>query len=314
MGAVVRSMVEGDRAEARRICRTAFGTFLGAPDLETFWSDHDYIYGRFGAEHVLSFTAELDGEVVGSNFATRWGSVGFFGPLTTRPDLWNRGLAQPLVRAVSDAFDGWRVGHAGLCTFPHSPKHLHLYQKFGFYPRFLTALMAAPARPAGTAQRWARYSQLPPSDRDAVEAACREVTEAVYEGLDLGPEIRTATARGLGDTLLLWNGASRVAGFAVCHWGPTSEAGAGNCYVKFGAVRPGPRGSEDFAALLEAGRALAASVAMPNLLAGVNLGREEAYRYMASQDFRTEMQVVTLHRPNDWGYSRPGLFVLDDWR
>ena len=42
-------------------------------------------------------------------FATRWGSVGFFGPLSIRPDPRDRGLAQPLVKAASDAFDAWGV-------------------------------------------------------------------------------------------------------------------------------------------------------------------------------------------------------------
>jgi len=26
------------------------------------------------------------------------------------------------------------------------------------------------------------------------------------------------------------------------------------------------------------------------------------------------MQGVTMHRPNEPGYSRPGAFVIDDWR
>ncbi len=314
MAIAIRPMTESDLPAARQICCNAFGTFLGAPDPENFWADRDYVYGRFGAEHVASFTAELDGEVVGSNFATRWGSVGFFGPLTVRPDLWNRGIAQPLIRAVSDAFDGWGVSHAGLCTFPHSAKHIHLYGKFGFYPRFLSAIMAAPAKASGAQQRWSRYSALSDENRVVVETACREVAESVFPGLDLAAEIRTATARGLGDTLLLSDGDKQVASFAICHWGPTSEAGEGCCYIKFGAVRPSSRAGENFAALLDAGRALAASVGMPNLLTGVNLAREEAYRHMAASGFRTEIQIVTMHRPNDWGYSRPGLYVLDDWR
>jgi hypothetical protein len=66
-------------------------------------------------------------------------------------------------------------------------------------------------------------------------------------------------------------------------------------------VRPGPHGAEDVAALLEALRALAAEIGMPNLLAGVNLAREEAYQNMAMHGFRTEIQGVAMHRPNDWG-------------
>ena len=316
MGTVIRPMTERDLPAARRIFCAAFGTFLGAPDPENFWSDRDYVYGRFGADHVASFTAELDGEVVGSNFATRWGSLGFFGPLTVRPDLWNRGIAQPLVRAVTDAFDDWGVSHAGLCTFPHSTKHIHLYTKFGYHPRFLTAIMMAPAlaEAARNTVRWSRLSQLSADDSLAALTACREVTEALYPGLDLGAEIGFVARRDLGDTLLLWDAAGRLAAFALCHWGPASEAGEGCCFVKFGAIRPGPQAGEQFAALLDSCRALAAASGMAHLLAGVNLAREEAYRHMRNLGFRAEVQVVTLHRPNEAGYSRPGFYVLDDWR
>jgi hypothetical protein len=58
--------------------------------------------------------------------------------------------------------------------------------------------------------------------------------------------IRTVAARNLGDTPLLWESASRLAGFAVCHWGPASKAGAQRLYVKFGAVRPGASADERF--------------------------------------------------------------------
>jgi hypothetical protein len=35
---------------------------------------------------------------------------------------------------------------------------------------------------------------------------------------------------------------------------------------------------------------------------------------MLARGFRAEAQVVTMHRPNEASYSRPGLYVLDDWR
>jgi GNAT superfamily N-acetyltransferase len=235
-----RTLAEHDLPEARRIVRRAFGTFLGAPDLDTFWTDFDHVYGRFGAEHTVAFAADADGALAGVNFATRWGSVGFFGPLSTRPDLWNRGIAQPLVQAVSDAFDAWGVSHAGLCTFPHSTKHVWLYQKFGFYPRYLTPVMAAPVTPGLTPRPpLARYSELAPTERAEAEQAGRALTDEIYEGLDLSAEIRTVAACNLGDTLLFREGASRLAGFAICHWGPASEAGRDCLFVKFGAARRG---------------------------------------------------------------------------
>lgn len=39
----VRRLGEGDLPEAQRIVRRAFGTFLEAPDLDSFWTDFDYV-------------------------------------------------------------------------------------------------------------------------------------------------------------------------------------------------------------------------------------------------------------------------------
>ncbi|HTV88368.1 MAG TPA: GNAT family N-acetyltransferase [Stellaceae bacterium] len=319
--AAIRPLATRDLAEVQRVIRVAFGTFLGVPDPEKFLGDLDYAAGRFGAEHVAAFVAEEDGVLLGSNFATRWGSVGFFGPLTTRPDRWNGGVGQQLVAAACDAFEEWGVSHAGLFTFADSAKHAWTYGKFGFYPRFLTAIMAAPAPHAAAAGanpaagwRWTRYWGLPAGQRREAEAKARQLAEEIYPGLDLRDEIRTVLARNLGNTVLLWDGDSRLAGFAICHWGPASEAGAGCCYIKFGAVRPGSGAAERFAALLDACGELAAAVHMPTVLAGVNLAREEAYRIMLARGFRTRIQGVAMHRRNEPGYSRPGLFVIDDWR
>ena len=159
----IRPLAEADVAEAQRILRVAFGTFFGVPDPESFWSDLDYVKGRFGAEHTASFAAEQAGHLVGSTFATHWGSVGFFGPVSVKPELWNGGVAQRLVDAACDALDAWGVRHAGLFTFAESAKHIWTYGKFGFYPRFLTAVMARPAAPnsASILERYRRGPAAP---------------------------------------------------------------------------------------------------------------------------------------------------------
>lgn len=309
----IRPLAKAEVPEAQRIIRLAFGTYLGAPDPEAFWMDRDYAAGRFGAEHVASIAAIDSGKLSGTNFATRWGSFGFFGPLTVRPELWDKSTGQRLVAAACDIFDAWGLKHAGLFTFAQSAKHVWTYGKFGFHARFLTAIMSAPAK-GGAVAGWSTYGQLPDTQRDDVIGQMRDMTNELYEGLDLAAEIRTTTARGLGDTLLLWEGQSRLGAFAVCQWGPGSEAGQGILYVKFAAVRKGPGADRRFAALLNACDALAAKAGMLAVVAGVNLAREEAYRHMLSRGFRTQVQGVAMHRPNDPAFSRPGLFVLDDWR
>jgi GNAT superfamily N-acetyltransferase len=304
---------ERDLPEAERIFRVAFGTYLGVPEPETFWSDRDYVYGRWRAPHVAALGATLDGRLVGSNFATRWGSVGFFGPITVCANLQERGIAKALLVATMDQFDAWGTRHTGLFTFAQSAKHVELYQKFGFYARFLTAIMSAPVRLAPPVAGWSRYSALDDAERDAALRESAEVTDMLYPGLDLSEEIRTVQAQGLGDTVLV-HGDAGLAAFAVCHCGPRSEAGAGTCFIKFGAVRDASSAEQDYLRLLDACEALAVSVGMPELLAGANLARQEAYQHLVARGFRTVIQGVTMHRRNDPGYCRPGIYIIDDWR
>jgi GNAT superfamily N-acetyltransferase len=304
---------ERDLPEAERILRLAFGTFLGVPEPETLWSDRDFVYGRSRAPHVAALGATIDGRLVGSNFATKWGSVGFFGPLSVRPDLQEHRIGKALLAATMDQFDAWGTMHIGLFTFAHSAKHVALYQKFGFHARFLTAIMSAPAQRAQAEVACSRYSALSDAAKGDALRGSRDVTNTLYPGLDLAEEIRAVDDQGLGDTLLV-AGADGIAGFAVCHYGPRSEAGAGTCFIKFGAVRDTPSAEKDYLRLLDACGSLAVAVGMGRVLAGANMARYEAYSHLVDRGFRTEIQGVAMNRKNDAGYCRPGVYIIDDWR
>ena len=317
MGVVVDTLETGDLPEAMRIVRLAFGTFFGAPDLRTFWTDRDFAASRQPAPHVASFAARLDGKLVGSNFATRWGSVGFFGPLSVLPELQDRGIARALLARTMEQFDAWGTRHVGLFTFAQSAKHVGLYQKYGFFARYLTALMSTDAT-RGSAPGWFRFSELSGVRRTEALSACREVSESVYPGLDLADEIVSTATLGVGDTVLVegdtLEGDRGIVAFAVCRYGPRSEAGADTCYVKFGVVRDGPAAARDYGRLLDACEAMAVAAGMKVLVAGANMARHEAYRELVRRGFRTKIQGVAMHRNNDPGYCRPGAYVIDDWR
>jgi Acetyltransferase (GNAT) family len=307
----VRPMREPDLAEARRIFRVAFGTLVGAPNPESFWADREYVFTRWRADPGGSLVAEANGSLAGSNFATKWGSFGFFGPLTVRPELWDQHIAQTLLVPTLDLFEKWGVREAGLFTFAHSPKHIGLYQKFGFWPRFLTAVMSKDVNKREAS--WTKYSALHEGGRAEVLSACRKLTDSIYEGLDVTSEIRSVRDQSLGETILMWGGGSLDA-FAVCHCGEGTEAGKNTCYVKFAAVRPGPGAENNFDRLLDACEVLAAERGLQRMEAGVNLGRSGAYRRMLQRGFRTEIQGVAMHRPDSAAYNRPDIFLVDDWR
>ena len=309
-GLIVRDLRESDLTAADAILRSAFDTFTGVTSL---FGDKDYVRTRWLADPGAAVAAEQDGQLAGTNFVTRWGSVGFFGPLSVRPELWDQGVASRLMEATVDLFDRWGTTHAGLFTFAHSPKHHGLYQKFGFWPRFLTPVMAkAPISPRRSPQPIC-YTALPPAERARAVDACRDLTATAYEGLDLEREIRAVETQGLGDVLLL-DDSSGLAGMAVCHLGAGTEAGGHGCYVKFGLVRPGPGAEVRFETLLDACESLAIDSGADHIELGVNAGRHEAYAAVMARGYRAGLVGVSMHRANDEGYSRPGTWLIDDWR
>jgi GNAT superfamily N-acetyltransferase len=310
---LIEPLRKEDLSEADRIFRLAFGTFIGIPDPSAFHQGADYVHTRWTADSSAAFAAKIEGKLVGTNFGTNWGSVGFFGPLTIHPEHWDRGVGKRLMESILDLFSRWGTKHAGLFTFAQSQKHVSLYQKFGFWPRYLTALMSRSVDAIAASRELRTFSELSPEARERCSENCFQLTNQIYEGLDVRREILSIANQSLGDTVLLWE-ESQLIGLATCHCGEGSEAGPDVCYIKFGAVRPGPRASENFTRLFSACEALAAGRGLSRLLAGVNTGRTEAYQQMLERGFRTEMQGVAMHRPNEPGYSRPGVFVLDDWR
>jgi len=308
---------ENELEEAGRIVRMAFGTFLGLPNPLEFMGDRDFLTPRWRSRNTVVLAAREDGRLLGSNAITRWGSFGFFGPLTVSPDCWSRGVAQQLLSATMKVFSRWRVRHSGLFTFASSPKHVGLYQKFGYWPGSLTALMKrTPQPPAWTLKSGVKVPVLLSalSDREKSQAigACAKLTSSMEKGLDLGVEIRAVLKQRIGEVPLVY-GQRSLDAFAVCMNGPGSEGGANTCYVKFAAARGGPGSGERFDRLLDAIEALALARGA-ELEAGVSLACDDPFHRMRSRGYRMTALGIAMQRPRGEGFNRPGNYVLGDWR
>src|ERR1700676_4418099 len=292
---------QSELEEAGRIVRLAFGTFLGMPDPLEFMGDRNLIAPRFRSTHVKVLAARDNGRLIGTNVVTRWGSFGFFGPLTVLPEYWDRGVAQGLLEATMTIFDRWGLRHTGLFTFPQSAKHVGLYQKFGYWPRYLTAIMTRTPE-AKPAHAPALLSAFTKSQREQAIQPCGKLTHKIDKGLDLAGEIRAVLAQRTGDVVLTYTRGVLDA-FAVCLNGPGSEGGETTCYVKFGAARGGAGAGERLDKLLDACEAFASSRGA-TVEAGVNLAREDAYRRLRSHGYRVTMQGVAMQRPHADGVNR----------
>ncbi len=313
---IIRPALKADLPGADRVIRVAFGTAAGVPDPGQFFGDMNMVQNRWETEGTAVLVAESGEEIVSSAVATRWGSFGFFGPFGVMPDLWDQGIAKAMVAEVMNRLNEWQVRLAGLYTTPDSPRHIGLYQQFGFMPRYLTAVMTKHLPPLPgpqTALAGNTYSDMSPAEKTECLGACLRLTDSIFEGLDLTTEIEAIEANRLGDTLLLQKG-SKITGFAACHLGIGTEAGSDACYVKFAAAPSDASGQNSFKNLLNACEAYARKKGVSKLLAGVNTSRREAYEKMLQHGFRTTLLGVAMLRPDTAGFNRPGVFVIDDWR
>lgn len=303
---------EADLEQAGTLVRQAFATFMGVAEPGEFWNDRDYVRGRFHAPHTAWTKACVGNELVGVACVTRWGSTGIVGPVAVRPDFWDRKVAKRLMAAAVAQLDAWDVAHGGLFTFPNSPRHLGLYQQFGFWPQTLNAVMTRPVQHNPLPFDVLRYGQQP-ERMAALRAECNALTHTIEPGLEVGGELDAVHEQQLGATLLLPDAQGQIEGFAVCHFGPHSEAGQGVCYIKFAAVRPSDDSLDGLRRLIAACEGLAMAERQQTLMAGVNTARRSAYGWMIEAGFRTDILGITMHR-NGRGYDRADVFLLDDWR
>ena len=306
-------MLAQDVPAADRVLRLAFGTHKGLADPAEFMGDAAYVASRRAADPDAAFVAELDERVIGSSFVTRWGSFAFVGPVTVAPEHWGQGVASRLMEPVVALLDHWQIKQAGLYTFADSARHQALYAKFGFRPRRgIQVMEKAVQTDAPCSSVWSTYGELAHESRELALRGCRALTDRIYPGLDVTPEIRSIQAQYLGDTILL--GGIAPDGFAACHVGAGSEAGSGHCYIKFGAVSPGRDARKHLRALLQACEQFAAQTGAARLTAGVSEARTIVLDALHAAGFSACLSGIGMHRPDAPAFCEPAALVIDDWR
>ncbi len=322
----IRRVRKGDLSKVRDVIEQAFGDFferqVGTRPRQVF-GGAQYVHHRWLMEPWGCFVAEEgDGKIVGAALAVMWGSLGIVGPIAVLTNYQNQDIGQQLLGACQEFFDENKATLAGASTYPYSPKHLMLYQKFGYRPRGLVVVtgkhldrreVVQPARAARPGLGVRRYSTLEEAKKKPAMARMRRITNGIWRGLDLGKEVEIVDGLALGDTLLLEKG-REVVGFAICHLPPNSEAPHGSAYVKFLAVDQRHQRPEYLHALLGAVEELAAGAQLGQVVAPAYTYYWTAYQVLLERGYRIDFTMVRLKRGKQEDAEDPATLVLDDWR
>jgi N-acetylglutamate synthase-like GNAT family acetyltransferase len=322
----IRRVRKGDLSKVRDVMEQAFGDFferqVGTRPRQVF-GGAQYVHHRWLMEPWGCFVAEEgDGKIVGAAVAVMWGTIGLVGPMAVLTNYQNQDIGQQLLTACQEFFDENKATLQGVCTYPYSPKHLILYQKFGYRPKGLVVITGKPldrreivhatrnAKP-GLAIR--RYSTLEEAKKKQAMQKIRRMTNAFWRGMDLGKEVEIVDGLTLGDTLLLEKG-REVIGFAVCHLPPNSEAPHGCAYVKFLAIDPRQKRPEHLHALLGAVEEMAGAAQLQRVVAPAYTYYWTAYQTLLERGYHVDFTMVRMKRGKQEDYEDPSDLVLDDWR
>lgn len=192
-----------------RICYNAFKTISEAhgfpPDFPAPEVAIGVLRSLLANSMFYSVVAEIDGQIVGSNFLDERNGIAGVGPITVDPTVQNRAIGRRLMEAVHEraaekSSAGVRLIQAGFHV-----RSLSLYTKLGYDVREHLACMQG--KPPGVSIEGHLVRQAAEADLEASNSVCREV-----HGHDRGGELRDAITRGSA-TVVEHDG--RITGYAT---------------------------------------------------------------------------------------------------
>jgi GNAT superfamily N-acetyltransferase len=177
MSAKLRPGVPDDAELCGQICFDAFGSISAAHGFPSDFPSADVAIGLVGMllghPGFYSLVAEIDGQVVGSNFLDERSPVVGVGPITVGPDVQDDGIGRALMdgvlaRAVEIGAPGVRLVQSA-----YHNRSLALYAKLGFSVRESLACMQGPAASVSVPGYAVRSAT--PEDIAACDALCLRV-------------------------------------------------------------------------------------------------------------------------------------------
>ena len=324
----IRRIRKGDLSRVRDVMEQSFADFferqLGTRPRQPF-GGAQYVHHRWLMEPWGCFVAEEDqSKIVGIALGVTWGTVGLLGPVAVLTHYQNQNIGQQLVHAVQDFFEENKATLHGVVTYPSSPKHLLLFQKFGYRPKGLTAIMSRAVdrgepdpigggRTVRSGLTVRRYSTLEEAKKKAALARFHRITNAICRGMDVAKEIEIVDGLALGDTVLLERGRDLL-GFAVCHAPGVSEAPTGALYVKFLAVDPQYRKPETLEHFVAAIEELGHEQGIARVILPVYTRYWQAYTTLLRCGYHMDFTMVRMQHGKPEDYEDESHLVLDDWR
>lgn len=206
------SLRRGQPADAKvcaQICYDAFGTIAAAhnfpSDFPSVEIAHELMTMLLSHPGFYSVVAEVEGEIVGSNFLDERSTIAGLGPITIAPKIQNRKIGRQLMEAAMRRAADRRAAGVRLLQAAYHTRSLALYAGLGFQAREAIACMQGP--PAAVTMTGYEVRRAGEGDLGACNLVCRQV-----HGHDRSGELLDAIRQG---TAIVVEHDGRITGYAT---------------------------------------------------------------------------------------------------
>ena len=194
MSLELRPGTPDDADELGRICYEAFHAIATAHNFPPDFPDPAFatfvISAMLANPGVYSVVAELDGEIVASNFLDERSLITGVGPITVDPKVQDGRIGRALMLDVMRRSDDAGAPGIRLVQSGYHNRSFSLYMKLGFDAREQLAAIQGPVVDIPVEGHAVRVAT--DADLDECDAVCRHV-----HGHDRHGELAEATARGM---------------------------------------------------------------------------------------------------------------------
>ena len=209
MNPTFRSGTVKDATACGQICYEAFKAIAEQHNFPPDFPSTDVAVGLLSMilarSDVYSVIAELDGQVIGSNFLWESDTIAGVGPITVVPTTQNAGIGRRLMESVLDRAKARRQVGVRLVQAAYHNRSLSVYSKLGFQAREPLSTIQGPPlkleRPAYRVRNAIR------DDLEMCDVLCQDV-----HGHDRHGEIAHAIANG---TATVVEHGGRITGYAT---------------------------------------------------------------------------------------------------
>jgi predicted N-acetyltransferase YhbS len=196
MSVILRQGTPADAAACGAICFEAFKSIASEHNFPADFPSAEVAAGviKMLLAHpgVYGVVAELDGEIVGSNFLDERGPIGGIGPITVDPAAQNQSIGRRLMLDVMERCARRGVAGVRLLQSAYHNRSLCLYTKLGFETRETVSKLDG--KPLGISLPGYAVRPAAEGDIPACNTLCQRV-HGHHRGGELGDAIRHGSAR-----------------------------------------------------------------------------------------------------------------------